>query len=119
MPANDFQYMSDSDVAALISYLKKVPPANNVLAPTKVMMLPRALLVLAGAPFLPAEEILRAPAKPMTVTPGPTAEYGRLSRLVGGCKGCHGPNLSGGKAPGGDPSWPPAANLTPSGNVGK
>jgi mono/diheme cytochrome c family protein len=119
MPANDYQYLSDSDVSALISYLKKLPPANNVLAPSKLMMLPRALLVFAGAPFIPAEEIFRAPATPMTVTPGPTAEYGGYLAWVGGCKGCHGPNLSGGKSPGGDPSWPPAANLTPAGNLGK
>jgi hypothetical protein len=38
---------------------------------------------------------------------------------VGGCKGCHGPNLSGGKIASGDPAWPPAANLTPSGNLGR
>jgi mono/diheme cytochrome c family protein len=28
--------------------------------------------------------------------------------------GCHGEGLAGGPIAGGDPSWPPAANLTPS-----
>jgi hypothetical protein len=27
--------------------------------------------------------------------------------------GCHGPEFKGGPIPGGDPNWPPAANLTP------
>ena len=34
---------------------------------------------------------------------------------VGGCKGCHGPTLSGGPIPGTPPEWKPAANLTPTG----
>ena len=29
------------------------------------------------------------------------------------CSGCHLEDLSGGKVPGGDPSWPAASNLTP------
>jgi mono/diheme cytochrome c family protein len=28
------------------------------------------------------------------------------------CVGCHNPRLTGGPVNGGDPSWPPAANLT-------
>jgi mono/diheme cytochrome c family protein len=33
--------------------------------------------------------------------------------------GCHGENLAGGPIVGGDPSWPPAANLTPApGGIG-
>ena len=29
------------------------------------------------------------------------------------CLGCHGPQLTGGRIPGGPPDWPPAKNLTP------
>lgn len=31
--------------------------------------------------------------------------------LASSCKGCHGGNFEGGRIPGGDPSWPPAANI--------
>ena len=41
----------------------------------------------------------------MTITPGPTAEYGGYLAMVAGCKGCHGPGLSGGKIAAGDPAW--------------
>ena len=40
-----------------------------------------------------------------------TVEFGR--HLAATCMGCHGQDLAGGPIVGGDPSWPPAANLTP------
>jgi mono/diheme cytochrome c family protein len=33
--------------------------------------------------------------------------------MAGICSGCHRQDLGGGPVIGGDPSWPPAANLTP------
>lgn len=120
MPSDEYQYMSDDDMRAVASYVQHVAPVNNVLAPSSLMLLPRALLVAGKMPLLPAEEIERAGAgKPMSVTPAATIEYGNYLSLVAGCHGCHGPGLSGGKIPAGDPSWGPAANLTPSGNLGK
>ena len=40
-----------------------------------------------------------------------SVEFGE--HLAGVCVGCHGQALDGGVIPGGDPSWAPAANLTP------
>jgi len=119
MPSQDFQYMSDDDLRAVVSYVKSLPPANNQLAPSHLMLLPRALMVAGVMPVLPAEKLRDSAATPMTVTPGPTREYGEYLVLIAGCKGCHGPGLSGGKIAAGDPAWGPAANLTPSGNLGK
>lgn len=50
---------------------------------------------------------------------GVTADYGHYLANGAGCTGCHGPGLAGGKIPSGPPDWPLAANLTPSGEVGK
>jgi len=119
MPANDYQYMSDDDIRAVVSYVQHVTPVNNVLAPSHLMLLPRALLVAQVAQLLPAEQIRDSAGKPMSVTPGPTREYGLYLATLAGCRACHGPGLSGGKIAFGDPSWGPAANLTPSGNLGK
>jgi cytochrome c553 len=33
--------------------------------------------------------------------------------VANSCIGCHGAHLSGGKIPGGPPTWPAASNLTP------
>lgn len=118
MPADDFQYMSDDDLAAVIAYVKHVAPVNNVLAPTKLMLLPRALLVGGVMPLLPAESIHDSAGKPMSVAIGSTAEYGAYLAQIAGCRKCHGPGLSGGKMAFGDPSWGPAANITRSGNIG-
>ena len=41
----------------------------------------------------------------------PTAEFG--AHLANTCTGCHRTDFSGGPITGGDPSWPPAPNLTP------
>lgn len=120
MPADEYQYMSDDDLRAVVAYVLHLPPVGNTLAPSQLMLLPRALLVAGAMPLLPAETIERnGAAKPMMVAPAPTPEYGKYLSLVAGCHGCHGPGLSGGKIAAGDPSWGPAANLTPSGNLGK
>jgi len=119
MPSDDYQYLSDEDIAAVASYVKHLAPANNVLAPSHLLFLPRLLIVVAGMPALPAEAVSRSNVRPMSPTPGPTAQYGEYLALIGGCKGCHGPNLSGGKVLAGNPSWPPAANLTSSGHLGQ
>lgn len=119
MPSQDYQHMSDDDTRAVISYVLNLAPANNALAPSKLMLLPRALLVGGALPLLPAEALKDSAARPMTATPGATKEYGAYLSLISGCKGCHGMGLAGGKIAGGDPAWGPASNLTPSGNLGK
>ena len=118
MPSDDYQYLRDSDMEAIASYVHSLKPVDNELAPNNIMLLPRALLVAGQMPILAAER-LNGSGTPMSVTPGATKEYGAYLSLVGGCQGCHGPGLSGGKIPGGDPSWGPAANLTRAGNIGK
>lgn len=119
MPANDYQYMTDDDIRAVVSYVRHVTPVNNVLAPSRLMLLPRVLLVTNALPLLPAERMRDSAGAPMSVAPGPTKDYGLYLATLAGCRACHGPGLSGGKIEAGDPSWGPAANLTPSGNLGK
>lgn len=119
MPTDDFQYMTDDDLRAVVSYLQHVAPANNVLAPSSLMLLPRALMVFGALPLLPAEKLQDSAARPMTISPAPTKEYGGYLAILAGCRNCHGPGLSGGKIVAGDPSWGPAANLTRAGNLGK
>jgi mono/diheme cytochrome c family protein len=120
MPADDYQYMSDDDLRAVVAYVQHVAPVNNTLPASSLMLLPRTLLLAGQMPLIPAEAIEHdGAAKPMNVVPAPTAEYGQYLAHVAGCLGCHGPGLSGGKIPGGDPSWGPSANITPSGNIGK
>ena len=119
MPSIDYQYMSDADLSAVASYVQRLTPVNNVLAPSRLLLLPRVLLVTGLLPMLPAERMRDSAGKPMSVSAGPTKEYGLYLATLSGCRFCHGPGLSGGKIEAGDPAWGPAANLTPSGDLGK
>jgi mono/diheme cytochrome c family protein len=118
MPANDYTNLSDQDLAAIVAYLKSRPPVDNNPPAVSVGPLGRALMLAGKMPMLDAERIDHARLHLASVSPAPTAEYGGYLASVG-CKGCHGPTLAGGPIATGDPSWPPAANLTPSGNLKK
>ncbi len=111
MPSEDFKDMSDQELSDIIAYLQSVPPVDNVV--------PRSTFGPLGK-FLVATGELLAPESMLTSTephlrvPPPTeasVEFGRHIATV--CTGCHRADFTGGPIRGGDPSWPPAANLTP------
>lgn len=116
MPSTDYATLSDADVGALIAYVKSVPPVDRPSGPVSLGPVARVLLSL-GQIKLAAEELEQAHLQPAVVTPAVTVEYGKY--VAAACTGCHGDNLSGGKIKVGPPDWPPAANLTPAGNLAK
>jgi len=110
MPSEDYNRLTDADVAALVAYARSLPPAQG--GPAEFMLpMPVRVLYGFGAIQDAAQKIDHAlpPAKP--VASGVTVEHGAY--VANMCIGCHGPGLSGGKIPGGPPDWPAAANLTP------
>jgi cytochrome c553 len=115
MPSREFQMLNDQDAAALIAYLKTLPPVNREPLKNRVGPIGRALYAKGDVALIPAELIDQTAAHPPATPEGITAEYGRYVVDVGGCKGCHGPGLSGGHIPGTPPDWKPAANITPTG----
>ncbi len=117
MPSLEYYYLSDADLGAVISYIKTAPPADNEPPKSKVGPLGRVLFLAGQIDLLPAEGIDHAAPRPIAPVPGVTTEYGKY--LAVGCTGCHGKGYSGGKIPGTPPDWPPAANLTPSGNLAR
>ncbi len=110
MPAQEFGWLSDADVIAIISYLRTLPAVQKPNGPFEVGTLAKVLdrhdmVVLDVARRIDHDHPELAPA------PEPTAVYGRhLAKL---CKGCHGDNLSGGPIPGAPPDFPVPLNLTP------
>jgi cytochrome c553 len=117
MPAQEFNRFTDEDVAALVAYIRSLPPVDNELPRTKLKMLPRILYVTKKLDLVPAELIDHA-RKPAPIVAGVTREYGEYLAETGGCFGCHGRGLSGGPIPGAPPSFPKATNITPTG-IGK
>ena len=115
MPADDYQYFSDEDVAAVIAYVRSLPPVDHQLPMTKLGPLGRALSVAGQLPIFMAEQVDPNMTFVKTVVPDSSIAYGDYLAHTGGCTGCHGPTLSGGKIPGTPPEWPSAANITPTG----
>lgn len=118
MPSNEFAAMSDADVQALIAYLRTLPPVDRTVPATNVRTLGRALYLAGKLPLLPAELMDHRAARPAPVPAGVTVEYGQYLATIGGCRGCHGPDLAG-TPPMGPPGTPPPANLTAAGELGK
>lgn len=115
MPSQHFAELSDGDAAALVAYLRTVPPVDNVLPERRVGPM-GGILLGAGQLTFPADAVARdregsaAPA-----APAPTPEYGRYLTTVALCAECHGEDLAGRK-PGMGP--PPGPNLTRGGRTG-
>lgn len=111
MPSQEFWALSDDDLAALIAHFRAIPPVDRTRPESKPGPLARVLFLAGKLPLIPAELVDHAAVRPPAPAAGPTASYGGY--LATGCTGCHGVGFSGGKIVGGDPSWPPAANITP------
>ncbi|HSD37056.1 MAG TPA: c-type cytochrome [Rhodocyclaceae bacterium] len=110
MPSEEYNRFTDEDLAALVAWLRHMPPASGGAA---VLELPLPVRALYGLGVIKdaAEKIDHSLAPQQPVAEGVTVAHGEY--VANMCKGCHGPNLSGGKIPGGPPDWPAAANLTP------
>lgn len=119
MPSNDYAAMSDADLAALIAYLRTLAPVDRTVPATNVRALGRALYLAGKLELFPAEIIDHRAPRPEPVPVGVTVEYGRYLATIGGCRGCHGPDLAGRAKAMGPPGTPPPANLTAAGELGR
>ncbi len=118
MPSVEYSSLSAEDLGAVIAYVRSLAPVDREIARPTFGPVARVLIATSAAPLFAADVVGRA--VPLAAAPpaGVTAAYGAYLAKIGGCVGCHGPTLSGGKIPQGDPSWLPAANLTPTGLAG-
>ncbi|MBK9973398.1 MAG: c-type cytochrome [Planctomycetes bacterium] len=107
MPSEDFCNYPESDLVAAIAYIKSKPPVNRASLPHALG--PIGMLMAATEPVFAYDKIDHGATRPK-LEPSPTKEWGAV--LAGSCKGCHGDGYSGGKIPGGDPSWPEARNIS-------
>jgi mono/diheme cytochrome c family protein len=111
MPSHEFTEMSAEDTAAIIAYLKTVPPVDQEWDQPQLGPLARILFLTGQVPLVPAELIDHDAPPPDAPEPGVTVEYGEYLALT--CTGCHGATLSGGAIPGAPPDAVEAANITP------
>lgn len=109
MPSAAFHQLGDADAAALIAYLRQLPPVDNVLPRTEFRPLGRVLAAVALDTDI---EVKLEPARGAAPPPGPTAEYGAYLASIT-CAYCHGPELGGAQPP--MPDSPPAPALAAAG----
>lgn len=109
MPSEDYFSFSDDDIGAVVAYIQSLPPIDRANRGVRLGPLGRVLLATGTVTF--AFDKIEHGAVRSTATPSATVAWGQV--LLTTCTGCHGPGLSGGPIPGGDPSWLPARNLTP------
>jgi mono/diheme cytochrome c family protein len=110
MPSEDYNRLTDEDLASLVAYIRKLAPVQGGAAVVELPLPVRALYGF-GLVHDAAAKIDHAlpPAQP--VADGVNVAHGAY--VANMCLGCHGPKLAGGKIPGGPPDWPAAARLTP------
>jgi hypothetical protein len=110
MPVQDIAWLPDSDVLAIVSYLRTVPNVDRPNGATTIGTLGKVLdrndqFIWDVARRIDHAKMETPPA------PEPTRAYGSyVARL---CSGCHGEHLSGGPIPGAPSSIPIPSNLTP------
>lgn len=101
MHSDAYNHLGASDLAAIIAYIKSVPPVDNPLPGPRVTFLGRAMVALRlfdteAVPLIPAERIDHT--APLSTGPaaGATAAYGRYLVDIALCRMCHGADLRGG-----------------------
>lgn len=109
MPIDSAQHISDRELSDVVAYIRDQPPVDRTIEPSSLGPV-GTLLVWLGEFPLGAESIAdhRAPHAALPPDAAPTAAFG--AHIAPLCAGCHNPRFSGGSH--GDPSWPPALNLT-------
>lgn len=110
-------YLSDEDLAAIIAYVKTVPPVDHVTNGHNFKPLSKILFAIGGLlPPLPVEVVshdVHVEGPPAEVT----VEYGSYIMDTHDCRVCHGQTLNGNKFP--DPTVDKITpNLTPGGELG-
>jgi len=110
MPSEEYARFTDADLAAVVAYVRQLPPKSGERAVIQ-LPLPVKVLYAAGLVKDASQKIDHAlpPAPP--VPEAVSAAHGAY--VANGCTGCHRADLSGGKIAGGPPSWPAAARLAP------
>jgi mono/diheme cytochrome c family protein len=110
MPSEDYNRLTDEDTAALVAYLQQLPPVPGERTSIQVSV-PFKVLYAFGVIKDASERIDHGLPPARAIPAAVTLEHGAY--VANTCIGCHGAHLSGGKIPGGPPSWPAPSNLTP------
>jgi mono/diheme cytochrome c family protein len=111
MQVADFNWLPDSDLIAVISWVRSMPAVDRTSPATVIRPLGKVLDRRDAIPMDVARRIDHDHIELGPAEATPTAEYGRF--LANACNGCHGKTFSGGHIPGTPPKMASPLNLTP------
>jgi mono/diheme cytochrome c family protein len=114
MPSYNYRALSDSDVAAMVGYLRSLDPVQHEVPAFQLNTFGKVMLALGTFGPSPVGEPITA--RQDTPQPG-TVENGRYMVALGACSDCHQADMAGGPLPFSGPDDVPAANLTPAGEL--
>lgn len=114
MPSDEFARLSEEDLTAVIAYAKQVPPVDGAQPASRPGPIARMLLTF-NPEILPAAAIDHSAPFPTAPIAEVSPRYGEYLASTSGCRGCHGPDLGGGKAM--EPGTPAPSDLTASGRL--
>ena len=118
MPAADYFYLADQDIADILAYLRSAPPVDRETPEPHIRPTPLGSVMYGAGLFgnlLSANLVDQTAAPPAAPQPGVSAEYGAYLMRINSCRDCHGQELAGGKSK--EPGAPPAPNLTDGGEL--
>jgi hypothetical protein len=110
MPVQETTWLPDSDIVAIVSYLRTMPAVDKPNGPIDLHTISK-VLDRRGAFHIDVARQISHDHVEIAPPPTPTPDYGRFLGRV--CTGCHGEHLSGGRPDGWPPQFPTPLNLTP------
>jgi mono/diheme cytochrome c family protein len=112
MPSQDYRQMTDQELSDIVAFIRSRPGVDKRVPPPALG--PAGKVLVATGKFTLSADVIGSHDKRHAASPPPaevSVDFGR--HMAGACMGCHRSDLGGGTIVGGDPAWPPAANLTP------
>ncbi len=109
MPSEDYAQMADEDVAALVTYIRSMPPSAERKAEFRAAADDQGVICRWHRAGCVGEDRSHQSRAGCVFRDDTHAQGEYISKT---CIGCHGQGFSGGPIPGAPPAWPAAANLT-------
>lgn len=97
MPSYEYIGLSDSDVAAIVAYVKQVPAVDRVHPESEIRPLTYVLNGLGALKVFVAKHMDHTVQPSNHTVPAVSLEYGEYIAVT--CTGCHGPAFKGGVPP--------------------
>jgi cytochrome c553 len=113
MPAQEFTWLSESDMAAIISYCQQVPNVDREFKPNSLGPMANILTYFDQLPLFPAELVPHDRTLTKHIEPEISIAYGHY--IATACEGCHRKNMQGGGPVA--PGFPPVPNVSSTSRV--